>query len=236
MIQFGLSRDINGAARDVQAAIQAARADLPSTLRNNPTYREFNPADSPIMVLALTSETLTRAQLYDSADSVMQQQLSQVDGVGQITLGGSALPSVRVELQPDKLNSYGIGLEDVRASIAAANADSAKGHIDQGDQRFEVLSNDQINKAAPYRDLVIAYRNGAPVLLRDVADVEDARGEYPQCRAVQRQGCGAGHRLSAAGRQHRQDGGADPQGPAVHRGHACRTMFTSASRWTARNR
>jgi multidrug efflux pump len=173
VIQFGLSRDINGAARDVQAAIQAARADLPSTLRNNPTYRQYNPADTPIMVLALTSETLTRAQLYDSADSVLQQQLSQVDGVGQITLGGSALPSVRVELQPDKLNSYGIGLEDVRASIAAANADSAKGHIDQGEQRFEVLSNDQINKAAPYRDLVIAYRNGAPVLLRDVADVED---------------------------------------------------------------
>jgi multidrug efflux pump len=174
VIQFGLSREINGAARDVQAAIQAARADLPTTLRNNPTYREFNPADTPIMVLALTSETLTRAQLYDSADSVLQQQLSQVDGVGQITLGGSALPSVRVELQPDKLNSYGIGLEDVRASIAAANADSAKGHIDQGDQRFEVLSNDQINTAAPYRDLVIAYRSGAPVFLRDVADVQDA--------------------------------------------------------------
>ena len=174
VIQFGLSREINGAARDVQAAIQAARADLPTTLRNNPTYREFNPADTPIMVLALTSETLTRAQLYDSADSVLQQQLSQVDGVGQITLGGSALPSVRVELQPDKLNSYGIGLEDVRASIAAANADSAKGHIDQGNQRFEVLSNDQINTAAPYRDLVIAYRSGAPVFLRDVADVQDA--------------------------------------------------------------
>jgi multidrug efflux pump len=173
-IQFGLRRDINGAARDVQAAIQAARADLPSTLRNNPTYREFNPADSPIMVLALTSETLTRAQLYDSADSVLQQQLSQVPGVGQITLGGSALPSVRVELQPDQLNSYGIGLEDVRAAISAANADSAKGHIDQAGQRFEILSNDQINKAAPYRDLVIAYRNNAPVLLRDVADVEDS--------------------------------------------------------------
>ena len=173
VIQFGLNRDINGAARDVQAAIQAARADLPSTLRNNPTYREYNPADSPIMILALTSQTLTRAQLYDSADSVLQQQLSQVDGVGEITLGGSALPSVRVELQPDKLNSYGIGLEDVRASIAAANADSAKGHIDQGGQRFEVTSNDQINKAAPYRDLVVAYRNGAPVQLKDIADVED---------------------------------------------------------------
>jgi multidrug efflux pump len=172
--QFGLSRDINGAARDVQAAIQAARADLPTTLRNNPTYREYNPADAPIMVLALTSKTLTAAQLYDSADSVLQQQLSQVDGVGQITLGGSALPAVRVELQPDKLNSYGIGLEDVRAAISAANADSAKGHLNQGAQRYEVLSNDQINKAAPYRDLVIAYRNKSPVFLRDVADVEDS--------------------------------------------------------------
>jgi multidrug efflux pump len=173
-VQFGLSRDINGAARDVQAAIQAARADLPTTLRNNPTYREYNPADSPIMVLALTSDTLTPAQLYDSADSVLLQQLSQVDGVGQITLGGSALPAVRVELQPDKLNSYGIGLEDVRAAIGAANADSAKGHIDEGGQRYEVLSNDQISKAAPYRGLVVAYRNGAAVLLRDVADVEDS--------------------------------------------------------------
>ncbi len=174
VVQFGLGRDINGAARDVQAAIQAARADLPTTLRSNPNYREYNPADAPIMVLALTSKTLTAAQLYDSADSVLQQQLSQVDGVGQITLGGSALPAVRVELQPDKLNSYGIGLEDVRAAISAANADSAKGHLNQGAQRFEVLSNDQINKAAPYRDLVIAYRNNAPVLLRDVADVEDS--------------------------------------------------------------
>jgi len=174
VVEFGLNRDINGAARDVEAAIQAARADLPTTLRSNPTYRQYNPADSPIMVLALTSNTLTKAQLYDSADSVIQQQLSQVNGVGQITLGGGALPSVRVELQPGKLNSYGIGLEDVRAAIAAANADSAKGHLDQGDQRYVVLSNDQITKAAPYRDLVVAYRNGSPVLLRDVAQVRDS--------------------------------------------------------------
>ncbi|MEW6345447.1 MAG: efflux RND transporter permease subunit [Pseudomonadota bacterium] len=174
VVEFGLNRDINGAARDVEAAIQAARADLPTTLRSNPTYRQYNPADSPIMVLALTSDTLTKAQLYDSADSVIQQQLSQVNGVGQITLGGGALPSVRVELQPGKLNSYGIGLEDVRAAISAANADSAKGHLDQGEQRYVVLSNDQITKAAPYRDLVVAYRNGAPVMLRDVAQVRDS--------------------------------------------------------------
>ncbi|MGH8112421.1 MAG: efflux RND transporter permease subunit [Rhodanobacteraceae bacterium] len=173
-VEFALNRDINGAARDVQAALQASRADLPTTLRSNPTYREFNPAASPIMILALTSNTLTRAQLYDSADSVIQQQLSQVQGVGEITLGGSALPSVRVELQPDELNSYGIGLEDVRAAISAANANSPKGHIDQAGQRYEVISNDQISKAAPYRNLIIAYRNGAPVRLGDVATVENS--------------------------------------------------------------
>ncbi|MDE1182200.1 efflux RND transporter permease subunit [Paraburkholderia sp.] len=174
VVQFGLNRDINGAARDVEAAIQAARADLPTTLRSNPSYRQYNPADSPVMVLALTSDTLTKAQLYDSADSVIQQQLSQIKGVGAITLGGGALPSVRVELQPGKLTSYGIGLEDVRAAISAANADSAKGHLDQGDQRYVVVSNDQITKAAPYRDLVVAYRSGAPVMLRDVAEVVDS--------------------------------------------------------------
>jgi multidrug efflux pump len=174
IVQFSLNRDINGAARDVEAGIQAARADLPTTLRNNPTYREYNPADSPILILSLTSSTLTTAQLYDSADTVIQQQLSQINGVGQITLSGSALPSVRIELEPDKLSGYGIGLEDVRAAISAANADSAKGHVDQGDQRYEVISNDQASKAADYRDLVIAYRNGAPVLLHDVADVEDS--------------------------------------------------------------
>ncbi len=174
VLQFDVSRDVNGAARDVQAAIQAARADLPSTLRSNPSYREFNPADSPVMILALTSDTLTRPQLFDSAESIIQQQLSQVEGVGQISLGGSARPSVRVELEPDKLNSYGIGLEDVRASISAANANSAKGHIDQAGQRYEVTSNDQINKAAPYKDLVVAYRDGSPVQLKDVAQIVDS--------------------------------------------------------------
>jgi multidrug efflux pump len=172
--QFDVSRDINGASRDVQAAIQASRADLPTTLRGNPTWRQFNPSDSPIMILALTSDTLTRSQLYDSANTVIQQQLSQIGGVGQITLGGAALPSVRIELEPDKLSSYGIGMEDVRAAVAAANADSAKGDIDQGDRRFEITSNDQATAAADYKDLVIAYRNNSAVMLHDVADVQDA--------------------------------------------------------------
>ncbi len=174
VVQFAINRDINGAARDVEAAIQAARADLPTTLRGNPSYREFNPADSPIIILSLTSATLTTAQLYDSADTVLQQQLSQITGVGQIQLGGGALPSVRVELEPDKLSSYGIGLEDVRAAISSANADSAKGYVDQGDQRYEVMSNDQATKAADYRNLVVAYRKGAPVMLHDVAAVVDS--------------------------------------------------------------
>jgi multidrug efflux pump len=172
--QFDVSRDINGASRDVQAAIQASRADLPTTLRGNPTWRQFNPSDSPIMILALTSDTLTRSQLYDSANTVIQQQLSQISGVGQITLGGAALPSVRIELEPDKLSSYGIGMEDVRAAVAAANADSAKGDIDQGDRRYEITSNDQATAAADYKDLVIAYRNNSAVMLHDVADVQDA--------------------------------------------------------------
>ncbi|RKP47836.1 efflux RND transporter permease subunit [Pararobbsia silviterrae] len=174
VVQFGLDRDINGAARDVEAAIQAARADLPTTLRSNPTYRQYNPADAPVMVLSMTSDTLTTAQLYDSADSIIQQQLSQIQGVGQITLGGGALPSVRVELNPNKLNSYGIGLEDVRASLSAANANSPKGHLDQGGHRYEILSNDQIGQAKPYKDIVVAYRNDAPVMLRDVAQVLDS--------------------------------------------------------------
>ena len=236
VVVFGLNRDINGAARDVEAAIQAARADLPTTLRSNPTYRQYNPADAPIMVLALTSDTLTKAQLYDSADSVIQQQLSQVDGVGQITLGGGALPSVRVELQPGKLNSYGIGLEDVRAAIGAANANSAKGHIDQGEQRYEILSNDQISKAAPYRDLVIAYRDGAPVLLRDVAQVIDSNENIRNAGLYNGKSAvlvivypmpGSNVVKTVAQIQAR---------PAVDRGGVAAAASTSTSRSTARNR
>ncbi|MGF6958877.1 multidrug efflux pump subunit AcrB [Paraburkholderia youngii] len=217
IVEFGLKRDINGAARDVEAAIQAARADLPTTLRSNPSYRQYNPADAPIVVLSLTSDTLTKAQLYDSADSVIQQQLSQVQGVGQITLGGGALPSVRVELQPGKLNSYGIGMEDVRAAISAANADSAKGHIDVGDQRYVVTSNDQITHAAPYRDLVVAYRDGAPVKLRDVAQVRDSNENIRNAGLFNGKSAILGDRLSDAGQQRGQHRAADPQRAAGDR-------------------
>ncbi|HVI88316.1 MAG TPA: efflux RND transporter permease subunit, partial [Dongiaceae bacterium] len=173
-LQFGLDRDIDGAARDVQAAINAARADLPTSLHSNPTYRKVNPADAPIMILALTSHTLSPGELYDSAATILQQKLSQVKGIGEVDLGGSSLPAVRVELQPNALFKYGIGLEDIRAALSAANANSPKGAIEQGDQRFQIYTNDQARKAAQYKPLVVAYRNGSAVRLSDIADVEDS--------------------------------------------------------------
>ena len=174
ILQFGLDRDIDGAARDVQAAINAARADLPTSLRSNPTYRKVNPADAPILILALTSKTLTRGQMYDAASNVLEQRLSQIDGIGQVIIGGSALPAVRVELNPQALFKYGIGLEDVRAALASANANSPKGSIDNGAQHYQIYTNDQASKAADYLPLIIAYRNGAPVRLSDMADVQDS--------------------------------------------------------------
>jgi len=173
-LQFGLNRNIDGAARDVEAGINAARADLPSALRSNPTYRKVNPADAPILILTLSSNTLTSGQLYDAADTVLAQKLSQVQGVGQVTIGGSSLPAVRIELNPTALFNLGIGLEDVRAALAAANANTPKGSIDVGAQRFQIYTNDQASKAAQYRGLVVAYRNGAAVRLSDVADVVDS--------------------------------------------------------------
>ncbi|WP_206996771.1 efflux RND transporter permease subunit [Trinickia mobilis] len=173
-LQFGLNRDIDGAARDVQAAINAARADLPASLKSNPTYHKVNPADAPILILALTSPTMTAGQLYDSAATVLQQALSQVDGVGEVDVSGSANPAVRVELEPQALFHYGIGLEDVRAALASANANSPKGAIEFGPDHIQLYTNDQASKAQQYKDLVIAYRNGAAVKLSDVAEVVDS--------------------------------------------------------------
>ena len=174
VLQFGLNRDINGAARDVQAAINAARADLPASLRSNPTYRKVNPADAPILILALTSGTLTRGQMYDAAANILSQKLSQIVGIGQVIIGGAALPAVRVELNPTALFKYGIGLEDVRAALASANANSPKGSIDSESLHYQIYTNDQATKAADYKPLVIAYRNNAAVRLSDVANVKDS--------------------------------------------------------------
>jgi multidrug efflux pump len=179
VLQFELSRDIDGAARDVEAAIQGARVDLPTSLRSNPTYRKINPADAPVLILALTSDTLTGGQIYDSASTIMQQKLLQVQGVGDVTIGGGSLPAVRVELNPRALFQYGIGLEDVRAALSAANANSPKGALQQGDQRYQIYVNDTATHAADYQSLIVAYRNNAAVRLQDVATVstgvEDVR-------------------------------------------------------------
>jgi multidrug efflux pump len=173
-LQFDIGRDINGAARDVQAAINAARADLPSSLRSNPSYRKFNPASAPILIYTLTSDTLMPAGLYDAASTVLAQKLSQIEGVGEVAVSGGSLPAVRVELIPPALFKYGIGLEDVRAALASTNAHSPKGGIDVANQRYQIYSNDQANKAESYKSLIVAYRNGAPVRLSDVGDIVDS--------------------------------------------------------------
>jgi hydrophobe/amphiphile efflux-1 (HAE1) family protein len=173
-MQFDLNRNIDAAARDVQAAINAARGYLPANLPMNPTYRKVNPADSPIMLLALTSPILSKTQMYDAASSIMAQKLAQITGVGQVIVGGSALPGVRVELNPTQLNKYGIGLEQVRGVLAAANANNPKGHLSDGNHIWEVGANDQIFKAIDYSPLIVAYHNGAPVRISDVGQAVDS--------------------------------------------------------------
>jgi multidrug efflux pump len=173
-LQFDLSRDINGAARDVQAAINAARSYLPSNLPSNPTYRKVNPADSPIMILALTSNVYDRGALYDAASTIMAQRLSQIQGVGQVGVGGSSLPAVRVEVNPTQLNSYGLGLSDVSAMLSRQNANLPKGQIADDTTTSDITTNDQLMKAVNYAPLVVGYHNGAAVKLSDVADVVDS--------------------------------------------------------------
>jgi multidrug efflux pump len=173
-LQFDLNRNIDAAARDVQAAIAAARGYLPTNLPSNPTYRKVNPADSPIFMLALTSKVLDKGQMYDAASTIMAQKLAQVSGVGQVTVGGSALPAVRVELNPDKLDKYGIGFEQVKTALANANANTPKGHFSNGVQMWEVGANDQIFKAIQYKPLIVAYKNGTAVRIADVGDTVDS--------------------------------------------------------------
>ncbi len=173
-LQFDLYRNINDAATEVQSAINAARSQLPSGMPNNPTYRKVNPADAPIMVMTLISDSLTRGQMYDWAATVVAQKLSQVQGVGQVTVGGSALPAVRVELNPTALNSYGISLQEIRADLAAANANRPKGLVEDGERVWWIYANDQAKSAAEYMPLIVSYKNGAAVRLSDVAEVVDS--------------------------------------------------------------
>jgi multidrug efflux pump len=172
-LQFDLGRNIDAAARDVEAAINAARGNLPANLPSNPTYRKVNPADSPILILALTSKVYDRGRLYDLASTILQQRLSQIPGVGQVVVGGSSLPAVRVELNPTQLNAYGLGLEDVRAMLGVQNVNRPKGQLADGSFTSDLAANDQLLRAKDYAPLVVSYHSGAAVKLSDVASVQD---------------------------------------------------------------
>ena len=172
-LTFGLDRDIDGAARDVQAAIVGSHADLPSALTRNPSYRKLNSSLFPILSIAMTSDVLTQGQIYDAADAVISQRLSQIDGVGGVNVSGAALPAVRVEINPLSISKYGIGLQDIRAAISNANANAPKGAIETDRLHYQIYTNDNAREAEPYRNLIIANRNGSPVRLGDVATVTD---------------------------------------------------------------
>ncbi len=174
VLQFDLSRNIDAAGRDVQAAINAARSNLPSYMPSNPWWRKVNPADAPVMIVSLTSDTYTLPQMYDAADSVLAQKLAQVGGVGQVFVGGAAQPAVRAEVNPNLLNKLGIGLDTVRTALSSANANLAKGSLSDPINAWTIRDNDQIKTADQYRPLIVAYKNGAAVRLSDVADVEDS--------------------------------------------------------------
>jgi hydrophobe/amphiphile efflux-1 (HAE1) family protein len=172
-LQFDLNRNIDAAARDVQAAINAARGQLPANLPSNPTYRKVNPADAPILILTLTSEILPKSEVYDLADSILAQKISQIQGVGQVFVGGSSSPAVRAELNPMQLAAYGIGLEQVRTALGAVNYDAPKGSFNNAERRWNNINNDQLFKAKEYAPLIVAYKNGAPVRLQDLGQVVD---------------------------------------------------------------
>jgi len=211
-LTFGIDRDIDGAARDVQAAIVAAHADLPSALTRNPSYRKVNSSNFPILQLAMTSDVLTQGQIFDAADAVISQRLSQIKGVGSVNVAGSALPAVRVEINPLALSKYGIGLQDIRAAISNANANAPKGAIEQGPLRYQIYTNDNARTAADYRALIIASRGGATVRLGDVAQVLDILDGATE---NVRNSCGQVAMVTRSGASKRR---VDRQGHPHHRG------------------
>ncbi|HUD89584.1 MAG TPA: efflux RND transporter permease subunit, partial [Xanthobacteraceae bacterium] len=173
-LQFDLSRSIDAATRDVESAINAARSFLPTNLPSNPTYRKVNPADAPIMIIALTSDKLPPSALYDAASTILEQRLSQITGVGQVSVGGSSAPAVRININPTQLSAYGLGLENVRSAIAAQTANEAKGSFSNPGGRWAITANDQLSKAADFGGLIVSYSNGQPVTLSNVAQVQDS--------------------------------------------------------------
>lgn len=177
VLQFDLDRSIDGAARDIQAAINAARSQLPSGMAGNPTLRKSNPNDSPIMILAMTSDVLSRTQIYDAAVTILAQKLAQVEGVGQVSAGGSSLPAVRVELNPLALARAGVSAEAVRGAIVAGNVNRPKGYVEDGERHWQVAANDQARTAADYLPMIVRWQNGAALRLGDVAEVRDGAQE-----------------------------------------------------------
>src|SRR5215470_8746478 len=173
-MQFDLDRNIDAAARDVQSAINAARGQLPANLPSNPSYRKQNPSSQPIMILALTSDVLDRSQIYDVADSILDQKIAQIPGVGQVNIQGSSKPAVRVQINPTSLTKFDIGWEQIQATLTAANANRPKGELSDGQHSWRLATTDQLFTAAEYRPLIVAYKNGAPIRLSDIATVEDS--------------------------------------------------------------
>src|SRR5262249_13493328 len=174
VLQFDLTRNIDAAARDVQGSINAARSQLPPALPNNPVYRKVNPADAPIMIIAMTSDVFPVGRMYDAADSILAQKLSQVEGIGQVIVGGGAKPAVRVRVDPNQLTQLGIGLGEVRAALQRVNANTPKGELADAAQAWTITATDQLFEADQYRPVIVAYKNGAPVRLGDVATVESS--------------------------------------------------------------
>ena len=199
-LQFDLGRNIDAAARDVEAAINAARGYLPTDLPGNPTYRKVNPADAPIMIVALTSDKLPPGALYDAGSTVLMQKLSQVKGVGQVIVGGSSLPAVRIDVNPTQINSFGLQLENIRTAVVAQTANQAKGVFSDAQRLWSIQANDQLLKAADYRPLIVAYRNSAPVRLADVANVQDSGTDRTVTGNREWQQLGAHDHLSPAWR------------------------------------
>src|SRR5437870_5712729 len=173
-LQFDLNRNIDAAARDVQAAINAARSQLPAALPNNPGYRKVNPADAPVLIMAMTSDILPVGKIYDAADSILAQKLSQIDGIGQVFVGGAAKPAVRAGVDPARLSQLGVSLEEVRAALARVNANKPKGELSDGSNSWTITASDQLFDADQYRPVIVAYKNGAPIRLGDVANVESS--------------------------------------------------------------
>ncbi len=201
-LQFDLDRDVDAAARDVQAAINAAGGDLPSNLPSRPSYRKVNPADAPILILSLTSPTLPLAQVFDAANNILAQKISQVPGVGQVFVGGGQQPAVRVQVDPTALAGVGLGLEDVRSALAQASVDHPKGVLNGPQQAMVLSANDQLPEAAQYEDIILAWRADAPVRLRDVGRAFDERGERARGGVDERRALHLAHHPPRARRQH----------------------------------